>query len=75
MNAARTSSLAGIASAVGKIGPGALSSAWNGITGNPDPSPAGTLDLTPLNSFSTGTVGGGTGSAVGGFGSGINWGF
>lgn len=61
MNTARTSALNGIASAYGKLGPGTmtkvadqlysgswLQSAWNGISGNPDPSPNGSNVGTAL---------------------------
>lgn len=74
MNAARTQSLNSIGQTIGKLPTGSitntvnqayqgswLQSAWNGITGNPDPSPQGTgtglLDMSAINNFSTGSVG------------------
>lgn len=72
MNAARTGALNSIAGGFGKLGSGViagaldqaysgswLQSAWNGITGNPDPSPQGTGNNVGTY-MSTATVGGGT---------------
>lgn len=73
MNSARTAALNGIAQGFSKLGSGTLStqvdqmyqgswlqSAWNGMTGNLDPSPQG---------GGTASIGGGTG----GFGSNVDW--
>lgn len=73
MNEARTKALTTIAGGVSKIGAGTiqngLTSAWNGIMGNPDPSPQGILDTSPVSDFSTASMGGNTS-----FGTGLNWG-
>jgi hypothetical protein len=65
MNKARTQSLNTIASGFSKLGAGtiqaAVGSAWNGLTGNPDPTPTG---------FGSGVSMTGTGQV----GSGIDWG-
>jgi len=76
MNAARTTSLNGLGQSFSKIGVGTIGSAvntayqgswlqtaWNGIAGNPDPSPASTGFGQSLNFSGTGSVG-----------SGVNWG-
>lgn len=77
MSAARTKALSSIGQGFAKLGSGTISaavnqayqgswlqSAWNGLSGNPDPSPQG----------STATVPGGASNLPGGFGSGFNWG-
>jgi len=49
MNAARTQALTGIAGSFAKLGSGTitntLSSAWNGLTGNTDPSPGSSVGM------------------------------